>query len=98
MTGTNASRATYCTSSGEAIQPELIPYLEKKYRALGTGWSRFVYGGSTGGWEAMAVQMFYPDFYNGAYAACPDPIDFRAYTVIDIYQETNAFYTESFWK
>ena len=46
----------------------------------------------------MAVQVFYPDFYNGAYAACPDPIDFRAYTVIDIYKDTNAFYTESFWK
>jgi len=83
---------------GEAIQTELIPYLEKKYRALGTGWSRFVYGGSTGGWEAMAVQVFYPDFYNGAYAACPDPIDFRAYTVVDIYKDTNAFFTESFWK
>jgi hypothetical protein len=83
---------------GEAIQTELIPYLEKKYRALATGWSRFVYGGSTGGWEAMAVQVLYPDFYNGAYAACPDPIDFRAYTVVNAYQDTNAFYTESFWK
>jgi hypothetical protein len=83
---------------GAAIQTELIPYLEKKYRALGTGWSRFVYGGSTGGWEAMAVQTFYPDFYNGAYAACPDPIDFRAYTTIDIYKDSNAYYVESFWK
>lgn len=83
---------------GAAIQTELIPYLEKKYRGLGTGWSRFVYGGSTGGWEAMAVQMFYPDFYNGAYIACPDPIDFRAYTVIDLYKDANAFYTEGFWK
>lgn len=83
---------------GEAIQTELIPYLEKKYRALGTGWSRFVYGGSTGGWEAMAIQVLYPDFYNGAYIACPDPIDFRAYTVIDLYREQNAFYTSSFWK
>ena len=45
---------------GDAIQYELIPAIEKEYRALGTGWSRFVYGGSTGGWEAMAVQMFYP--------------------------------------
>lgn len=83
---------------GAAIQTELIPYLEKKYRALGTGWSRFVYGGSTGGWEAMAVQTFYPDFYNGAYIACPDPIDFRAYTTIDIYKDTNAYFVESFWK
>jgi hypothetical protein len=82
---------------GDAIVHELIPHLEKKYRALGTGWSRFMYGGSTGGWEAMAAQVFYPDTFNGAYIACPDPIDFRAYTVVDIYKDTNAYYTEGPW-
>ncbi len=71
---------------GDAITYELIPYLEKKYRCLGAGWARFLYGGSTGGWEALAVQVFYPDEYNGCWAACPDPIDFRAYTVVNIYQ------------
>ena len=45
---------------GDAIVKELIPYIEKKYRGLGAGWARFMYGGSTGGWEAMAAQMFYP--------------------------------------
>jgi hypothetical protein len=79
---------------GDAINYELIPYLEKKYRALGGGWARFMYGGSTGGWEAMATQMFYPDEYNGAWCACPDPIDFRAYTVVDIYKDTNAYWRE----
>ena len=79
---------------GDAITYELIPYLEKKYRALGGGWARFMYGGSTGGWEAMAAQMFYPDEYNGAFCACPDPIDFRAFTVVDIYKDTNAYWTE----
>jgi len=79
---------------GDAITYELIPYLEKKYRALGAGWARFMYGGSTGGWEAMAAQIFYPDEYNGAWCACPDPIDFRAYTVVDIYKDTNAYWLE----
>jgi hypothetical protein len=79
---------------GDAITYELIPFIEKKYRCLGTGWSRFLYGGSTGGWEALAVQMFYPREYNGCYAACPDPIDFRAYTVVDIYEDKNAYYDE----
>ena len=79
---------------GDAIVQELIPHLEKKYRGLGTGWSRFMYGGSTGGWEAMAAQVFYPDAFNGAYVACPDPIDFRAYTVVDLYSDTNAYYAE----
>jgi hypothetical protein len=52
---------------GDAIVQELLPYIEKKYRGLGQGWSRFMYGGSTGGWEAMAAQVFYPDVFNGAY-------------------------------
>jgi hypothetical protein len=79
---------------GDAITYELIPYLEGKYRALGAGWARFMYGGSTGGWEAMAAQVLYPDEYNGAWIACPDPIDFRAYTVVDIYRDTNAYWRE----
>ncbi len=53
-----------------------------------------MYGGSTGGWEAMAAQIFYPDEYNGAWIACPDPIDFRAYTVVDLYKDKNAYWNE----
>jgi hypothetical protein len=83
---------------GDAITYELIPYLEKKYRAIGAGWARFLYGGSTGGWEALGVQIMYPDEYNGCWAACPDPIDFRAYTTIDIYKDTNAYYIEGPWR
>jgi hypothetical protein len=83
---------------GDAIMRELIPYLERKYRGIGQGWARFTYGGSTGGWEAMAVQLFYPDEFNGAWIACPDPIDFRAYTVVNIYEDTNAYYATGRWK
>jgi len=79
---------------GDAINKELIPYIEKKFRSLGQGWARFTYGGSTGGWEALATQVFYPDMYNGAFAACPDPIDFRAYTTINLYEDTNAYRIE----
>lgn len=79
---------------GDAIETELIPYIEKQFRGIGQGWARFTYGGSTGGWEALAVQTFYPDHYNGAFVACPDPVDFRAYTVIDLYKDKNMFYLE----
>ena len=79
---------------GDAIENELIPAVEKQFRAIGQGWARFVYGGSTGGWEALAVQVFYPDHYNGAFAACPDPIDFHAFTNIDLYDDKNAFFLE----
>jgi hypothetical protein len=79
---------------GDAIETELIPYIEKQFRGIGQGWARFLYGGSTGGWEALAVQMFYPDHYNGSFAACPDPVDFRAYTVVDIYKDKNDYFIE----
>ncbi len=83
---------------GDAITYELIPFIEKKYRCIGEGWSRFLYGGSTGGWEALAVQVFYPDEYNGCFAACPDPIDFRAYCLVNIYEHENAYFVKSRWK
>ena len=79
---------------GDAITQELIPEVEKRFRAIGQPWARAVEGGSTGGWEATASQIFYPDFYNGAYCNCPDPIDFRAYQQVNIYDDKNAFYVE----
>ncbi|MBM3285530.1 MAG: hypothetical protein FJY81_06620, partial [Candidatus Aminicenantes bacterium] len=83
---------------GDAITHELVPSIEEKFRGIGQGWARFLYGGSTGGWEALAAQVFYPDEYNGCWAACPDPIDFRAYTIVNIYEHKNAYYMESRWK
>ena len=77
---------------GDAIETELIPAIEKQFRGIGQGWARFAYGGSTGGWESLAVQVFYPDHYNGVFVACPDPVDFRAYATVNIYSDPNAFY------
>ncbi len=87
----SASQGPY----GDAITHELIPHIEKEFRGIGEGWSRFLYGGSTGGWEALAVQVKYPEEYNGCFAACPDPIDFRAYCLTDIYEDENAYYYKS---
>ena len=77
---------------GDAIETELMPAVEKQFRGIGQGWARFLYGGSTGGWESLAVQMFYPDRYNGAFVACPDPVDFHAYMTADLYNQPNMFY------
>lgn len=79
---------------GDAITKELIPYVEQKFRGISQGWARTVYGGSTGGWETLASQVFYPDFYSGAWAFCPDPVDFRAYMSTNLYSDKNAFWVE----
>lgn len=82
---------------GDAILHELIPAVEKKFRGIGQGWARALYGGSTGGWEALGDQIFYPDDFNGAWGMCPDPVDFRAYQIVNIYDDKNALWLEGPW-
>ena len=82
---------------GDAITQELIPYVEKQFRGIGQGWARGTFGGSTGGWEALASQVFYPDFYNGTWSFCPDPVDFRKYQLVNIYEDKYALWTEGPW-
>jgi S-formylglutathione hydrolase FrmB len=83
---------------GDALVEELYPYIEKQFRGIGEPWARALYGGSTGGWRVLALQVFHPDFFNGAWPACPDPIDFRAYGMVNLYEDKNAFYANSTWK
>jgi hypothetical protein len=79
---------------GDAITYELIPHIEEQFRGIGEGWARFLYGGSTGGWEAFGVQVLYPDEFNGTFAACPDSLDFRHYQSVNIYDDNNAYRME----
>ncbi len=83
---------------GDALIEELTPLVEKKFRAIGEGWARVLMGGSTGGWIALAQQVFYPDFFNGAWCHCPDSVDFREYQMVDVYKNENAYWMESVWK
>ena len=56
--------------------------------------ARVLDGSSTGGWVSLALQIFYPDVFNGAWASCPDSVDFRAFQLIDIYNDENAYLDE----
>jgi len=76
---------------GDAILRELIPYLEEHFRMIRAPWARLLTGGSTGGWEALALQVYHPDFFGGTWVLYPDPVDFRNYEIPDIYADTNAF-------
>jgi enterochelin esterase-like enzyme len=79
---------------GYALINELIPHIESSFRTMGRPDSRFVDGCSTGGWVALALQIFYPDFFNGAFAYSPDAVEFENYQTINIYKDRNAFYNE----
>lgn len=82
---------------GDAITQEVIPEVERRFRGIGQGWARALYGGSTGGWETLGMQVFYPTFFNGAFCFCPDPVDFRAYQLVNLYDDKNAYWIESNW-
>jgi hypothetical protein len=82
---------------GDAITQEVIPEVERQFRGIGQGWARATFGGSTGGWEAAAMQIFYPTFFNDAFIWCPDPVDFRAYQIANLYQDENALWLNSNW-
>jgi Putative esterase len=76
---------------GDAIMKELIPYLESHFRMIPKGYARVLTGGSTGGWESFALQIYHPDFFGGTWTMYPDPVDFRQYGTIDAYHDDNAF-------
>jgi len=83
---------------GDALTQEFIPRVEEQFRAIGEPWARVTYGGSTGGWESLAWQIFYPDTFNGTWTFCPDPVDFHYFQLVNIYEDDNAFYPNSEWK
>ena len=82
---------------GDAIMQELIPAIETTFRVQRQPWARMLTGGSTGGWIALAHQVFYPDFYGGSFASCPDSVDFRYHQIVNIYQDANAYWTDMGW-
>ena len=82
---------------GDAIIKELVPAVEKQFRAIGQPWARLLSGGSTGGWIAAAHQIFYPDFYGGSFASCPDSVDFSYHQIVDIYKDANAYFIDKGW-
>jgi S-formylglutathione hydrolase FrmB len=77
---------------GDAITQELIPAVEKQFRAIGKPYARIVQGASTGGWGSLGLQLKHPDFFGGAWVFNPDPIDFRRWLLVNIYEDENAFY------
>jgi hypothetical protein len=82
---------------GDAIMQELIPAIETKFRVIREPWARMLSGGSTGGWIALAHQIFYPDFYGSVFASCPDSVDFNYHQIVNIYRDDNAYAIDHGW-
>jgi hypothetical protein len=76
---------------GDAITQELIPEIDRRYRTIASSHARLLTGGSTGGWDVLALQIHYPDVFGGAWSLYPDQLDFRNYQFGNIYADSNAF-------
>ncbi|MBI1872428.1 MAG: hypothetical protein HYZ58_08015 [Acidobacteria bacterium] len=83
---------------GDAIMQELIPEVEKRFRVIRAPYARILSGGSTGGWESLALQIFHPDFFGGTWSYCPDPVTFSDVEGINIYEDENAYYKRYGWR
>jgi len=81
----------------DAIMKELISFIEENFRIIRKPYARVLSGGSTGGWISLAMQIFHPDFFGGTFSSCPDPVDFRYYQLINLYEDKNAYYKEYEW-
>jgi hypothetical protein len=92
-----AVNSVNCGPYGDAIMEELIPKIEEQFRIIRKPYARVLTGGSTGGWESLALQIFHPGFFGGTWTFCPDPIDFNYYGLVNIYKDKNAFFIESGW-
>jgi putative esterase len=76
---------------GDAITQELIPEIDKRFRTIASPYARVLTGGSTGGWDVLALQIHYPNVFGGAWGLFPDQLDFRNYQFGNIYADTNAY-------
>ena len=76
---------------GDALTTELIPEIDRRFRTIAAPYARILTGGSTGGWDVLALQIHYPDVFGGAWGLYPDPLDFRNCQFGNIYADTNAY-------
>jgi hypothetical protein len=78
---------------GDALVQELIPEIERRFRAIGSTQARVVTGHSSGGWSSLWLQVTYPDFFGGCWSTSPDPVDFRSFQTMNIYEDRNGHWT-----
>ncbi len=70
---------------GQAFIEELLPYIEKNYRVIPEASARLLTGQSSGAWAALWLQVAYPGNFGGTWPVSPDPVDFRNFCGVDLY-------------
>ncbi|KAI2487838.1 hypothetical protein Ptr902_01971 [Pyrenophora tritici-repentis] len=76
---------------GDAINDELIPYIEERFKTIRAPYARIQDGGSTGGWESIANVIYRPDLFGACFSSYPDSLDFHRHQDIELYTASNAY-------
>lgn len=80
---------------GRVFTEELVPEIERRFRAAATRERRFLCGMSSGGWSVLWLMTAYPDVFAGCWAHCPDPVDFRDFQRINLYAPGANMYVDA---
>lgn len=72
-----------------ALIRELIPALEARYPLIKEPSARLVTGHSSGAWSALWLSLNHPETFGGCWASAPDPVDFRSFQLINLYEASN---------
>ena len=76
---------------GDALVKELIPAVESRFRTDG---ARLLTGHSSGGWTVLWLQTQYPSVFTATWSSSPDPVDFRDFQQVNLYENENMYYTK----
>jgi S-formylglutathione hydrolase FrmB len=79
----------------KALLQELIPALEKRFRMDARPSGRLLMGHSSGGWASVWLEVGHPDVFGGAWATAPDPVDFRDFMGVNLYEPGANVYFDS---
>ncbi len=80
---------------GSALVKEFIPALDEKFRTIPEPSARFLTGHSSGGWSSLWLQVRWPETFAGTWSTAPDPVDFRDFQRINLYQPGENMYVDS---
>lgn len=76
---------------GRALNEELLPAIDAALPTIAEPAARLLRGHSSGGWTVVHLALTYPETFGRAWSTAPDPVDFSAFQLVDIYQDANAY-------
>jgi len=79
---------------GAMLVEEMMARIDTEFGGAGPE-HRYATGVSSGGWSSLWLQITYPDQFAGCWSHVPDPVDFRDFQYINLYQPGENMYVDA---